>query len=176
MTEEGTPQICDFGHSKIVERSGFTTTFMGTARWVAPEVMDSDIPDSRPKLTKASDVFAFAMAALEVRADVVFTQLLRIPGLFICVKFRTSGWRSSQVLTGKVPLFDYKGNNIAIYLAYKAGKRPTRTAHVLSDELLWAMLEECWNQDPDMRPNMSNVFGRLVAAETQKMRQDPILK
>lgn len=76
MGDDGQPKICDFGCSKILDRRGFTTRFQGSEHWMAPEL--TDIPDDldaedsepfTPDLTKASDVFAFAMVALEVSAS-----------------------------------------------------------------------------------------------------------
>jgi serine/threonine protein kinase len=77
--------LCDFGRSKIIGHKGYTTTFSGTARYMAPELMGvepltSDTYESGnqneslvsaeeafvPKLTKASDVYGFAMLSLEV--------------------------------------------------------------------------------------------------------------
>jgi serine/threonine protein kinase len=80
MSDDGEPQICDFGCSKIIDRRGFTTKFQGSERWMAPELthipedLDAEDPEDmdgtevlNTMLTKASDVYAFAMVALEVR-------------------------------------------------------------------------------------------------------------
>jgi serine/threonine protein kinase len=69
-------RLCDFGRSKIVDHRGYTTVFSGTVRRLAPELLsvppegeedDDDIPEPVPApLTKKSDIFGFAMVALEV--------------------------------------------------------------------------------------------------------------
>jgi serine/threonine protein kinase len=77
MDDDGTPRLCDFGRSKFIDHRGFTTSFAGSARYMAPELTEAEadvnfddeeaeIPESPPNLTKATDVFAFAMVALEV--------------------------------------------------------------------------------------------------------------
>lgn len=73
IDDEGTPLLCDFGRSKFIDHRGFTTSFTGSARYMAPELtatesnLDFKFPsESFPSLTKATDVFAFSMVALEV--------------------------------------------------------------------------------------------------------------
>jgi serine/threonine protein kinase len=76
------PRLSDFGRSLIIDHRGFTTDFLGSARYMAPELLapmasqkgPAGIPvtladDFTPKLTKASDVYAFDMVALEVSAS-----------------------------------------------------------------------------------------------------------
>lgn len=72
VDKRGTPRICDFGISKIINCKGFTTSSVGTALYMAPElfcVADSTAEEYSPSTTKSSDVYSFALLALEVRAD-----------------------------------------------------------------------------------------------------------
>ena len=78
--------MADFGRSKLIEHRGFTTaTIAGSARQMAPELLqreeeeaednmavaeddqptDSKVPEL-PKLSKEADVYALSMVALEV--------------------------------------------------------------------------------------------------------------
>ena len=79
MDDDGTPRLCDFGRSKFIDHRGFTTSFAGSARYMAPELTaaepdvdyegdgsEAPIIDTPPDLTKATDVFAFSMVTLEV--------------------------------------------------------------------------------------------------------------
>lgn len=61
--------LTDFGLSKILNTSGFTTKNIGgTCRWMAPELMQySQDDDAEFGPTKATDVWAFGMTVLEVR-------------------------------------------------------------------------------------------------------------
>jgi serine/threonine protein kinase len=69
VNDDGEASIADFGLSRILETSGFTTkSVAGTSRWmayelIAPEEEDEDCP---PQLTTATDVWAFAMTVIEV--------------------------------------------------------------------------------------------------------------
>ncbi|KAF7336050.1 Glycoside hydrolase family 76 protein [Mycena sanguinolenta] len=70
VDKRGAPCICDFGISKIINRHGFTTFTNGTAPYMAPElffVIDAKSQDSAsPSTTKQSDVYSFALLALEI--------------------------------------------------------------------------------------------------------------
>ena len=60
--------IADFGVSRILGEPGFTTNSVcGTYRWMAYELLASG-GESIPQVTAASDVWAFGMTVLEVRA------------------------------------------------------------------------------------------------------------
>ena len=73
MSDTGEARISDFGLSRILETSGFTTKGVGgTCRWMAYELIVSpdnygeDGEEYVPQPTIASDVWAFGMTALEV--------------------------------------------------------------------------------------------------------------
>ena len=78
MDDDGNPRLCDYGRSKFIDHRGFTTSFAGgSARYMAPELTEAEadvdfddeeaeIYEPPPNLTKATDVFAFSMVALEV--------------------------------------------------------------------------------------------------------------
>lgn len=77
IDDDGQACLTDFGLSRILQTSGFTTnTPAGTSRFMAPELISSEDGDeeSIPKVTKASDVYAYAMTVLEVQTS--FNQFL----------------------------------------------------------------------------------------------------
>lgn len=64
---QGEARICDFGMSAVIEdvtekSASATLTMAGSARWLAPELIEGSI--SSP--TKAADIYSFAMAILEL--------------------------------------------------------------------------------------------------------------
>jgi serine/threonine protein kinase len=65
--------ITDFGLSRILETSGFTTkNVAGTCRWMAyellqPEDDDDDDTEYSVPITAATDVWAFGMTVIEAR-------------------------------------------------------------------------------------------------------------
>jgi serine/threonine protein kinase len=72
VDKRGVPHICDFGISKILNRRGFTTSSVGTAPYMAPElflVIDGPAQEQSPSTTQSSDVYSFALLVLEVRLD-----------------------------------------------------------------------------------------------------------
>lgn len=66
IADDGTPRLCDFGRSKVVDHRGYTTAFAGTLRFLAPELLPSDDEAPVGVLTKATDVYGFAMLMLQV--------------------------------------------------------------------------------------------------------------
>lgn len=82
--DEGIPLLCDFGRSRIIGQRGFTSHVLGTIAYQAPELitaMQDDQTDHEDaadelieaeiyndRLTKKSDIYAYAMVALEVRS------------------------------------------------------------------------------------------------------------
>lgn len=63
MSDDGTPRLCDFGRSKIVNQNGFTTALAGSQRFMAPELL---VADELGTLTKETDVYVFGMTVLQV--------------------------------------------------------------------------------------------------------------
>ena len=85
IDDDGSPRLADFGSSRIAQSRGFTTAFLGSARYMAPEltIISDDIrepvattsdggeldafPEAKSQITtKQSDVYAFSMVVLEV--------------------------------------------------------------------------------------------------------------
>jgi len=66
VNDEREARIADFGLSRILGESGFTTKSVGgTYRWMAPELL-AHRGESVPQVTMASDVWAFGMTVLEI--------------------------------------------------------------------------------------------------------------
>jgi len=65
----------------------------------------------------------------------------------------------TQAFTGEVPFHDYLP--AAAASAILDGKRPARPTHPSLTNKLWALMERCWNQDPLLRPEMSEVLETL---------------
>lgn len=83
VDDEGIPQLTDFGRSKLMDHLSFAMmSCIGTIRYMAPELIDVPIEDVVyvhdqensesldeiiPQVTRQTDIYAFAMTALEVR-------------------------------------------------------------------------------------------------------------
>ncbi|KAJ7048291.1 kinase-like domain-containing protein [Mycena amicta] len=137
IDKQGVACICDFGISKILGCKGFTTRPSGTPQYSAPElffVIHDDSSMGRPSpTTQQSDVYAFALVALQILTSVL-----------IKPSPETRPFTRAD-LEALRPLFsDYQGF-------------PRVTADV------WRILDECWAFDPDARPSISAVLDRFFA-------------
>jgi len=72
MDGDEQPRICDYGLAFIIEPSEFTSIkTAGACRWTAPEIMNppentTSTNETLALFTKESDIYAFAMTALEI--------------------------------------------------------------------------------------------------------------
>lgn len=68
INDEGEACLSDFGLSRILLASGFTTkSYSGTWRFMAIELLElGENEEVMPKVTKASDTWAFGMTVVEV--------------------------------------------------------------------------------------------------------------
>jgi len=145
IDDEGIPRITDFGRSKFIgRREYFTIPLAGSPRYMAPELTaepDEDAYEARengalPNVTKQTDVFAFAMVALEV-------------------------------LTGRLPFY-YVRQDMQVAALLQDGRRPDRSkcSPETFTDTMWALMAECWTQDPRRRPDMGMVVQHLAPMTT----------
>ena len=75
VDDEHNACITDFGLSRILEVSGFTTQSVnGTYRWMACELLEYELRGRGvPRITAASDTWAFGMTVLEVSQSQPFS-------------------------------------------------------------------------------------------------------
>ncbi|KIM74466.1 hypothetical protein PILCRDRAFT_32124, partial [Piloderma croceum F 1598] len=61
--------LTNFGRSRVLQSSGFMTEAVspsGQWRWMSPELMTDALDECAPRVTMATDVWAFAMTVVEV--------------------------------------------------------------------------------------------------------------
>ena len=137
-----------------------STALHGSIRWMAPELLHpSQAGRDSSRATAESDVYALAMVMLEVSLRYVshsFTaQILRIMPL-------------TQAFTGAIPFHD-RPNDGAVVIEVTLGMRPSRpgqeaTARGLTD-VVWHMIEECWQTDWRKRPRTPAILKVVEDAE-----------
>ena len=120
-------------------------------RWAAPEILDRERP-----VTKESDVYSFAMVAIEVWA--------RYLTLLGCIAHR------HKAFTGKAPFYDSTPTSAAVGVL--SGNRPGRPAHPSVTDDLWNMIKRCWNREPERRPDISQVVSCLRATSLRRGSAD----
>jgi len=133
VNDEHEACIADFGLSRILGESGFTTkSVAGTCRWMAYELVElSDEEDeSIPQVTMASDIWAFGMTVLEM-------------------------------LSGRLPFF-YLKRDLAVIRCVMRGDQPKHEKYTGIGGGIWSMLELCWNSDPTQRPSMEFLVLHLI--------------
>ena len=122
LDKDNKAKICDFGMARTGRTDGPKTGMIGTAHWMAPEVLMSS-PDYDQKV----DVYSF--------------------GIFL--------W---ELLTGDLPYKDMKPADLILGVTM-GSLRPVIPEGC--PEKLRGLIEECWDQDPSVRPPMSKVVLRL---------------
>lgn len=137
--------LSDYGLSRILERSGFTTTTQSaTWRYMAPELLSvRDDAEHSPRVTMATDVWSFAMTVIEVSYYIT-------PSLSNVLKL------GLQILTGSVP-FSHIARDANVILYVTRGGLPKRECCPQVNDIVWAMLERCWDVAPHRRPSMATL-------------------
>lgn len=125
----GNAVLADFGQSRILGVSGFTTSTMsvaGTRRYMAPELMLPENPDASPAPTKASDVWAAGMTGLEILSD-------------------------------KIPYVEYQHDN-KVVCAVEAEKLPNIEFYPNVPRGAWTAFESgCWKIIPSKRSDVQRL-------------------
>ena len=74
IDDDGNARLGDFGQARFMDRKRYTMSFAGPMRWLAPELIGTDMDyseetddDQVPQPTKQTDIYAFGMVLLEVR-------------------------------------------------------------------------------------------------------------
>lgn len=141
--------MADFGLAGFADATlaTHTSTHAGSIRWMAPELHNPELFDMDGlRRTKASDVYSFACVALEVRCS-------EQPN-GIALSF-------SKLHTLNNPFSDISRDSTVIWKVMN-GERPPRPALEMQDDSLWALVEECWRQQPSHRPEMEKVVERTT--------------
>jgi hypothetical protein len=66
----------------------------------------------------------------------------------------------TQVFTGGIP---FRGcSTLMVMSTIAQGKRPPRPTYPTFTENLWALMQRCWDQDPHLRPEVSEALQVLL--------------
>ncbi|KAL4079150.1 kinase-like domain-containing protein [Scleroderma citrinum] len=135
--------ISDFGLSRVLETTGFTTkNFYGAVRYTAPEILDYTSPSGSSKYipkTLYADIWAFAITSTEVPRSMTTFGLLTI---------------SLQIFSSKQPYENKNDSTVLQYVKIKKGRLEREHYKQEISETLWSMFERCWQYEPSERPRM----------------------
>ncbi|KAG9091797.1 hypothetical protein FS749_016238 [Ceratobasidium sp. UAMH 11750] len=138
IKDSGRAVISGFGHAKVIK--DFQESFTGDNseyRYMAPELMDDET-----RITYGTDIYSWAMTALEILTDVT------------PFGAKTKGPKIIQMVTlGQRP---------------KRADHPMIEQYSCKDEL-WSLLEECWRNTPEERPSADVVVQRLKPMMIQQL-------
>lgn len=158
MTDDGVAQVNDFGVSQIIGVRGFTTKIFHNIRHNAPEIMpikEEDDQDVKP--TKQSDIFSLGILLLQVNIHFDF---LRFPDLL--VKFLKLFHGRDTELQKRIPYNHFRfrngaGQELRLLRLIHAGERPIRERYRPIPDQYWAIICQCWEGKPEMRPTIEKV-------------------
>lgn len=138
--DKGTPKICDFGVSRILHVSGFTTPTIGTTpAYLAPEILkkliESEV-DPTKVTSKAGDIYAFAIMAAEVcvRMENICNSLTLFKQIFMEKEY---GALRNQAQNNRRPPEDQTNSKY------------------------FPLLADCWTSNPDERLQIEDVIHSL---------------
>ncbi|KIJ65968.1 hypothetical protein HYDPIDRAFT_110083 [Hydnomerulius pinastri MD-312] len=142
INDEGQAVLADFGLSRVLEVTGFTTKSVpGTIRYMAPELLNPNpTPETASgtiRTTKEADVWAFAVAATEI--------------------FSAKQPYHNKPNEGLVVVYVYRDAGTLKYDDYKSEIR----------DGVWSVLSACWDRSPSQRPAM-DVIERFVRTKRDK--------
>ena len=153
MDDSGNARIADFGFATVTQNLDSVQSAQcqrGTPRWTAPEILDEG------PYSKEADIFSFAMVMIEVRHGQ--------PSMYRTIAHRH--FVPIQVFTGAIP-FGGKSSAMAIS-AITQGRRPSRPTHPTFTENLWTLMQRCWDHDPHLRPEVSEVSRVLLTLSVSR--------
>ncbi|KIK95762.1 hypothetical protein PAXRUDRAFT_361475 [Paxillus rubicundulus Ve08.2h10] len=147
INDEGLVVLSDFGLSRVLEVSGFTTkNTPGTLRYMAPELLAGEpAPGTSSggiRTTPAADVWAFAVTTTEI--------------------FSTKQPYHHYSNDAGVLIYVERNNGTLKYDDYKSDIR----------EGVWSGLVKCWQRDPGKRPSMDQM-SRFLQDKRDKYARSP---
>jgi serine/threonine protein kinase len=143
-----------------------------TCFYVAPELIGDAEGESSPSVsmtTASSDVYAFAMVALEVSSDVdpslhhghLWMDVTMLTTLHCDLVDESFIDAFFQLLTGIPPWHGYQPLNVILRVVM--GQRPARRRYGSLDDRQWELLQACWTHNPGNRHNMTQVVHCLLS-------------
>ncbi|KAJ8080063.1 Rho guanine nucleotide exchange factor [Marasmius tenuissimus] len=144
MTPSGRACIADFGLSRVADPEVLRITSSTSRALGSVRWLAPELLEAESISTKDSDIYAFACVCYEI-----FTG-------------------------GLVPFHEFK-HDAGVMLQLSLGNRPSRAAtlSVLSNAILWNLMEACWQTARSARPDASTVVHILIAVSPAPLMTAP---
>ena len=83
-------------------------------------------------------------------------------GPLLCMElsFTVVPYQYTQIFSQEIPFSSI--SSFMAMLAITQGKRPPRPPHSTFTENLWTLMQRCWDDDPHLRPEASEVLKTLL--------------
>jgi serine/threonine protein kinase len=151
-------RLTDFGLATSLHATATTATNgRGTIRYMAPELLVYEEPESTGRATKESDTYATAITVWRA-SDVFWT----------CASWKLN---ALQVYSDEIPFATSK-NDIAVATRVLKNERPLRTPEMngrgMTDQL-WARVTRWWSQDPIERGRFHDARDPISAAQARRL-------
>jgi len=148
INRTGQACLADFSLLTVVsDRSSVMSSSVvgGTIQWMSPELLDPKRFGLKgDRLTKQSDCYALGMVVYEVLSGQTPFASLAISSAIL------------MILDGKRP------KRPQVEDGALSGVRTLRPTHSTFTENLWMLTQRCWNHDPHLRPEVSEVLQVLL--------------
>ncbi|KAK8551739.1 hypothetical protein V6N12_040363 [Hibiscus sabdariffa] len=150
MDENGVVKVADFGVARVQAQPGVMTAETGTYRWMAPETMTALMINiiCLSSFNQLSDILS-ALGPWKVIEHKPYDHKADV------FSFGVVLW---ELLTGKLPYENLTPLQAAVGVVQK-GLRPVIPKHTHPN--LVELLERCWQQDPSLRPEFSEISNIL---------------
>lgn len=159
VDDENRARLTDFGLAGISIHSGLlgasiSSDVGGTAAYMAPELVAHQVSEDRSNVRlpkEPVDVYALGMLMYEVRSRVVYDDGKTLIPL--------------QVLCGEQPFHGSLKPHGAIRFSTVKGTRPELPSWLsIPDHPIWNTVKLCWSQEPEKRPQLSEILDSLISA------------
>lgn len=145
VSSQNTALLSDLGLSRLEEvPTSIGLKGAGTAPWQSPEVLMGSSKSYK------SDIYAFGMTIYEVKGSIYLQCCSTLTG--------------SQVLADKRPFAEYGVGPMVVAVVVR-NERPRRIlpsgAHGETYDWLWAVAEQCWHTQPQIRPHAQELVDYL---------------
>jgi len=168
INPQGEASLADFGLSRILHKSGFTTmTVSGTYRYMAPELYSvCEAEEFNP--IKAQD---WRWKAPELMAVALNEEDESIPRVVETTDVWAFSMTVIEILTGAIPFSNIKRHDSVIDFVMSGGRPKRERCRQINNEI-WKVLEMCWDADIIQRPSMatlSNFFASQAATQRARL-------